>query len=384
MDTEANSQLVVKYRVSRRPVLLSGLAGALALGPTHAALGSGHALTTEPLVFPRDHGGHNDSQTEWWYLTGALQAGSQRFGFQVTFFRSRVAATQGLKSRFAAKQLVFAHAAVTDLQRQVLLHDDRIARWDGRFEPAAAVGASAQDTDVAIRDWHLRRDTQSGGYVTQVRARDFALSLTLKVTQPLLLQGQAGLSRKGPDAAQVSRYYTQPQLGVAGELTPSGPSVAVQGTAWLDHEWSNEILHPEAVGWDWIGMNLQDGSSLTAFQLRKADGSALWSGGSSRGGATSAQARIFANGEVTFTASNEPAQRFKSKKTGANYPVHWQIRTPSGNFVVRALLADQELDGSNSTGTVYWEGLSELLDERGQVVGKGYLEMTGYAGRIRL
>ena len=55
-----------------------------------------------------------------------------------------------------------------------------------------------------------------------------------------------------------------------------------------------------------------------------------------------------------------------------------------GTHRVRALLADQELDSRGSTGAIYWEGLSELLDERGQRVGLGYLEMTGYAARLRL
>jgi predicted secreted hydrolase len=51
---------------------------------------------------------------------------------------------------------------------------------------------------------------------------------------------------------------------------------------------------------------------------------------------------------------------------------------------VRALLDAQELDSRSSTGTVYWEGLSDLLDAEGQRVGRGYLEMTGYAQRLVL
>jgi predicted secreted hydrolase len=153
----------------------------------------------------------------------------------------------------------------------------------------------------------------------------------------------------------------------------------VQGRAWLDHEWSDELLHPEAVGWDWIGMNLDDGSALTAFRLRRADGSALWAGGSFRR-AGQVQAQDFPPEAVVF----EPGRRWRSPTSGGDYPVAWTVRTPAGRFTVQALLDAQELDSRSSTGTVYWEGLSELRDATGHRTGLGYLEMTGYAGRLVL
>jgi predicted secreted hydrolase len=146
----------------------------------------------------------------------------------------------------------------------------------------------------------------------------------------------------------------------------------------MDHEWSNEILHPQAVGWDWIGINLFDGSALTAFVLRRADGSALWAGGSWR--LAGQPALAFGPEAVRFT----PGRRWRSPSSAANYPVEWALDTPAGRFALRALMDAQELDGRGSTGTVYWEGLSELLDAQGRRVGLGYLEMTGYAGRLVL
>ncbi len=372
---------------SRRQWLLQG-AGAtlgsallLALWPAGAA----QALAPRTLRFPRDHGSHPDLRTEWWYITGHALAGGRPFGFQVTFFRSRVEATQQLQSAFAARQLVFAHAALTDLQGRRLLHDQRIAR--AGFGIAEAAEA---DTDVRLRDWQLRREDGptpgSSRYTARVQAARFALDLRFDTTQPVLLQGSAGLSRKGPDAAQASYYYSQPQLAVSGHITLEGQRLPVASDgppqshrAWLDHEWSEALMHPEAVGWDWIGMNLDSGAALTAFRLRRADGSALWAGGSWRAGADAAP-RIFGADAVRFT----PQRVWQSGATGARYPVEWQVETPAGRFTVRALLDDQELDSSSSTGAVYWEGLSELRDAAGAVVGQGYLEMTGYAQRLRL
>jgi predicted secreted hydrolase len=324
------------------------------------------------LQFVRDLGSHPDFSIEWWYLTGRLMAGQREFGFQLTFFRSRVPATQGMTSAFAAKQLIFAHAAVTDVAGKKLWHDQRIAR--AGFGIALA---SEKDTAVTLRDWSLRHD--GAQYQATAAGNGFRFDLTLRETQPLLLQGERGLSRKGPDEQQASFYYSLPQLQVTGDLTFEGRSMPVQGSAWLDHEWSQALLHPQAVGWDWIGMNLLDGSALTAFQLRDKTGHALWDGGSFRHPSMAAAPYVFSHGEVTFKA----VRNWTSRLTQASYPVEWIVRTPADFYTVKAVIDNQELDSRASTGAVYWEGLSELFDSNAKLVGRGYLEMTGYAKPLR-
>jgi len=413
----------------RRRSLLAGLApAALAWrsGPAIAAqaaepVAAARALagvTRRPLAFPADHGAHPDTHVEWWYITGWLRSGTQldaarppEFGFQVTFFRSRTDLAETSASRFAARQLVFAHVALTDLAAGAksgatgLLHDQRVAREGfGLAQTPAPSGTQV----VRLGDWSLSRAAAAGagagsgsgsgsGYDSgsgsgsgasasaatalhvDLRAERFALDLALQGTQPLLLQGDAGYSRKGPREHQASHYYSEPQLAVSGRVERAGaPARAVVGRAWLDHEWSNEYLPPEAVGWDWVGFNLIDGAALMAFRLRRADGSALWAGGSFRSAA--GELRVFAAGEVAF----RPLRRWHSPRTQFDYPVEWQLDTPAGRFHVAALQDDQELDSRGSTGSLYWEGVSALRDEAGAVVGWGYLELTGYTGRLRL
>lgn len=359
--------------LTRRTLMAASAAGmASASAPFNA-----WSLPARTLRFPRDHGAHPELRTEWWYITGhANSRGSDRreFGFQLTFFRTRVDATQAMQSKFSAQQLIFAHAAVTDVQGQKLWHDQRIAR--AGFGVAFA---STEETQLKLEDWTLQRSPgEISRYSASLPANGFALQLQMNETQPLLLQGQNGLSRKGPEARQASYYYSHPQLSTRGSITLQGQTFEVTGTAWLDHEWSEELLHPDAKGWDWIGMNLDDGSALTAFQLRTASGSAIWDGGSFR----SAQGKltVFQRGEVIF----KPRRYWSSPLTQARYPVEWQVQTPSGTFSVQAVIDNQELDSRSSTGAVYWEGLSGLLDSQGQRVGRGYLEMTGYAAALRL
>jgi predicted secreted hydrolase len=328
-------------------------------------------LPARRLEFPVDHGAHPEFRTEWWYITGFAQAAGRSYGFQVTFFRARVEGTQQMQSKFAARQLLFAHAAVTDVQAGRLRHDQRIARA-GFGIAEAALG----DGDLRLRDWSLVR--QGGAWHAVVPAGDFALDLRCAPTQPVLLQGDHGLSRKGPDPQEASYYYSEPQLAVTGRLAVQGRAFDVAGKAWMDHEVSDQYLHPDAAGWDWIGMNLDDGSALMSFRIRRKDGSTVWDGGTFR----SARGDLYvaSRGETEF----RPQRRWTSPLSNASYPVEWMVRTPADIYTVRALVDNQELDSRGSTGAIYWEGLSDLLDGNGQRVGRGYLEMTGYATRLRM
>jgi predicted secreted hydrolase len=365
------------------------------------------------LRFPRDPGAHLGAAIEWWYATGwlaaptALSGGGALpslkpdtlpgWGFQLTFFRTRTpvadAPASQLAGRFAPRQLLFAHAAVSDLGVGRHRHAQRLARWSGSAQWPEAQAALA-DTQLALGSWRLQRqaavppETSHGAgtasnslYQAQLSAPEagFSMQLSLQTSQPLLLQGEAGFSRKGPAVEHASHYYTQPQLRVQAQLQVDGQRLALQGRGWLDHEWSHALLAPGAVGWDWIGINLHDGGALTAFVLRRADGSVLWAGGSHRA-AGQTQARNFGPQGVQFTA----LAHWTSPDTGARYPVQWRIDTPVGRFSLKALLDAQEMDSRASTGAVYWEGLAELRLDSGAPAGLGYLEMTGRAGALRL
>ena len=368
----------------RRYLLAAGLTAPFGpLSVQAAAPAKAPAPGRQVLQFPSDLGSHPEFAIEWWYITGHLRAdaGGREFGFQLTFFRSRVPTTQSMTSAFAAKQLLFAHAAVTDVAGRQLHHDQRIAR-----EGFGLAQASTHDTAITLHDWSLAR--KATHYQAQATGNGFEFQLALRETQPLLLQGQQGWSRKGPQPEQASYYYSLAQLQVKGTLALAGKSLPVQGTAWLDHEWSQALLDPQAVGWDWIGMNLLDGSALTAFRLRDKAGHAVWAGGSYRHPTQGATALIFGPDEVQF----EPVRHWTSPLTQASYPVQWTLRLHHASsagaladfYTVSAVIDNQELDSRSSTGAVYWEGLSELRNRAGQLVGRGYLEMTGYASPLRL
>ena len=344
---------------------------ALAAPISHAAVEFAAPRADAVLEFPRDHGAHPRFRTEWWYLTGWVHdAGGREYGFQVTFFRNRPGINETSLSRFAPRQLLFAHAAIADATAGHLRHDQRAAR--AGFDLATA---SEVTTDVTLDDWTLR--LAGDRYEARIAARDFALALTFVTGAPPLLQGHFGLSRKGPLPEQTSHYYSRPQLPVSGTVTLDGRPREVRGLAWLDHEWSSSYLAATAQGWDWTGINFDDGSALMAFRIRGRDGSVYWRGGTLRSAA--GDARELAAEAIRFT----PLRQWRSPRTGIDYPVVIRVQADGIDITLEPLMDDQELDSRASVGTIYWEGAVRARSGD-RVIGRGYLELTGYGSPLRL
>ena len=326
-----------------------------------------------PLQFPRDFGAHPGFKTEWWYATGWLGTKDGRqLGYQVTFFRSGTGHGRNNPSQFAPRDIILAHVALSDPAQGKLLHDQRTARAG-----FGLAGAATQDTDLKLDGWRMRR-AADGTYHIDIEAAEFTLALQLEPTQPVLLQGDAGYSRKGPQPAQASYYYSKPQLRTSGALTRrGGPPQPVQGNTWLDHEWSSQVLDPAAAGWDWAGINLADGGALMAFQIRDRQGGKLWAHATWRD--ASGKITHYSQDQVSFT----PQERWRSPRTDAEYPVATLIATGSEQWLLSPLQRDQELDARRSTGAVYWEG-AVTVKRGGKPAGRGYLELTGYVRPMKL
>jgi predicted secreted hydrolase len=354
----------------RKLLLLLAMLFALAAAaaPPHFA----EVRPGEALAFPRDFGAHPDYRTEWWYATGWLQTPDGKpLGFQLTFFRAATEHDRDDPSKFAPKQLIIAHAALSDPAVGRLLHDQKAAR-----EGFGLAYAKTGDTDVKLDDWRFTRDA-NGVYHASIPASDFTLTLDLAPTQTILPQGEAGYSQKGPLQSEASHYFSQPHLRVSGSVSRAGKAVSVTGSAWLDREWSTSYLAPGAAGWDWTGINLDDGGALMAFRIRGKDGGTLWSHATLR--APDGRLTQFAQRDIRFT----PLRTWRSPHTDASYPVAMAIATGDIRWTLEPLQDDQELDSRASTGSVYWEG-AVRVERDGKPAGRGYLELTGYVSPLKL
>ena len=348
-------------------------AAAVAAEPDFTPVRPGHAP-----AFPQDGGAHPGFRTEWWYVTGWVsdEAGVER-GFQLTFFRVRTGIGEGSRSRFAPSQLMLAHAAIADPALGRLRQAERAER---AFAPLA--GAEEGRTRAWIRDWSLEQ--QGERYRSRVQAQDFEFELDFVAERAPLLNGEAGFSRKAADPRHASHYYSRPQLQVSGRLVLDGRPLQVHGRAWLDHEWSSELMPAQARGWDWIGINLHDGGALMAFRLRDGEGRSLWTALSLRAGDPRRADRTWQGPEVLRFV---PLRTWRSPRTGIEYPVQWRLSLsapgePPRQLRLVPLFDDQELDSRRSTGALYWEGAVRLIEEGiGQASGEEFGEETGEAER---
>ena len=328
------------------------------------------ALEPRAFEFPRDHGPHPDFRHEWWYFTGHLQAADgERFGFELTFFRYALAPLQFHApgaSAWRANQIYMAHFAVTDLARHRFNFEARQSR-----AALGLAGATAEPLRVWLEDWTV--ENSGSGWSLHAALSSHALDLEMQPISPVIANGESGLSRKSALPGAASYYYSIPRLSVRGSLKLDGAETPVTGTAWLDREWGSGALAPDQVGWDWFALQLEDGSTLMFYALRRRDGTrdplsaGTWVDASGK-------ARALSDSELRI----EVLDHWTSAR-GDRYPSRWRLScAPLGlEVTVQPLLADQEL----KVQPRYWEGAVDVRGHRaGQVLsGRGYVELVGYS-----
>ncbi|UCG72223.1 MAG: carotenoid 1,2-hydratase [Chromatiales bacterium] len=323
------------------------------------------------IRLPRDHGSHDDYRSEWWYFTGNLtSADAREFGFQLTFFRFALAPPQPRESGWATNQVYMAHFAVADRTAD----DHRVAE---RFARGAAglAGITGKPFNVWLDDWSAA-STTAEFLPLQLSARDtatgIALSLRLQPGKPPVLQGDRGLSAKGAEPGNASWYYSYTRLPAAGVVAVDGVNFEVTGLAWLDREWSTSSLAADVVGWDWFGLQLEDGRDLMLYALRHRDGSLAPQSAGSLVGTDGSRRAIWRD---DFSVA--PTKAWRSPATGVSWPTEWRVRVPDHGLEldVRAALDDQEQD----VAVRYWEGAVDIFPAGGGArLGRGYMELTGY------
>lgn len=339
-------------------------------------VGYARAMEVRDFHFPEDHGPHEDFRTEWWYVTGNLDAEDGReLGFQFTIFRSSLAPkAPGGPSLWSTNQAYMGHFALTDITNENFRAAEIFSRGG-----AGLAGAIAEPFEVWLEDWRLEGVSDDAVFPMHLVADADGLSLDLIMEsgKPYVLQGDAGLSQKGSEPGNASYYYAHTRMPTQGRVTIDGESLGVSGLAWLDREWSTSALSDGQVGWDWFALQLSDGWELMVYQLRREDGSP---DPLSEGVLISPEGQRvpleWGRGILV-----EPTQTWFSPVDDAEYPSGWRIQVPERGWdlTVTPALLDQEL----RVAFRYWEG-SVRVDGRGQddqeVYGRGYVELTGYAG----
>ncbi|MBV8367379.1 MAG: carotenoid 1,2-hydratase [Candidatus Eremiobacteraeota bacterium] len=344
--------------------------------PKLTPLGFLNARTPWRFAFPRDHAAHFGFQSEWWYYTGHLKTrDGRRFGYELTFFRFGLrpgdpppAAGQ---SRWRGNQVYPVHLAVTDESGQRFVYEERFAR-----EALGMGRASDKRLDVAVETWRLHG---TAPFRLTAQGDRIGVDLTQEAEKKPAVHGRDGASVKGSCATCASHYYSMTRLRTRGVLTYEGERLRVDGISWMDHEFGSDELQNDQVGWDWFSVQLDDRREIMLYRLRRKDGSLTpESSGSlvdARGGV-----RYLGRDDVVVEATGT----WKSPHTDAVYPSGWRVRVPSARLdvVIVPAVEDQEL-ADLAGGVSYWEGTVDVRDAtRGNAVGVGYVELTGYARAV--
>ncbi len=330
-----------------------------------------------PFDFPVDHGPHSDYQTEWWYYTGNLEtADGRHFGYQLTFFRRGLAPPseqQERPSNWATDQVYMTHFALADVAGEQHRAFERFSRG-----AAGLAGAESPPFRAWLEDWSVEEVKPD---VVRLHATQDGLAIDLLLTdlKGPILQGDGGYSQKGPEMGNASHYYSQTRLESVGAVQVGDARYQVEGLSWMDHEFSTSALAADQVGWDWFALQLDDGSELVVFQIRKTDGADTEHPSADP---FSSGTFIAPDGSTRHLGHNDfqivVGDTWRSPRSGATYPARWTVTVPVAGLTleIEPYLADQELNVSY----VYWEGAVRI---GGAVSGSGYVEMTGYAGSMQ-
>lgn len=334
------------------------------------------ALPGRKLAFPADHYSHPDYKTEWWYYTGHFKTESGKsYGYQVTFFRFGVRDRQNnLKEPPLFTDLYMAHFAMSDRAEKKFVYRERINRGYG-----GRAGAATDRFLVWNENWKVEGDEKN--HRISVDDRGTTLKLSLKSLKPTVLHGDRGHSQKGEGEGRASYYYSLTRMQTEGELTIAGKSEKVRGQSWMDHEFGSNQLREDQVGWDWFSIQLDNKTELMLYLMRRKDGSIdPYSSGTLVGADGATKHLSLSDYRV------EVLDRWKSPKSDANYPMKWKVTIPNQQIELEIIPAfpEQELITNRSTRVTYWEGAVSVTGtfKQSPVSGQGYVEMTGYAGRL--
>ncbi|MGD9056276.1 MAG: lipocalin-like domain-containing protein [Desulfobacterales bacterium] len=341
----------------------------------------GYLAVTGPChqTFPQDHGPHPGFRTEWWYYTGNLAAESgERYGFQLTFFRSQISPTDAAQnwprpsSAWRTQQIYVGHAAVSDLNEKRHQHAELMGR---EALGIAGISQEGSQTTVFIKNWSATIGPNS--HMLKARTADFAFDLKLQPVKPPVLHGQAGYSRKGSTAERASCYYSLTRLISKGLLQIDGQKVEVEGLSWMDHEYSTASLEEGIVGWDWFSLQLSDQTELMLYLIREENGKI---------NAASSGTFIDPSGKPQHLTREDlnvtTLRHWKSPRSEAVYPVAWHLKIDplEIELSIVANLSDQEMVTTSTTGVTYWEGSISAIGSVAErsVRAEGYMELTGY------
>ncbi len=314
----------------------------------------------QPIHLPWDEAPHSDL-TEWWYFTGHFSgkdaSGATRsYGFELTFFQVL---------RGFVPPTYIGHFAITDINRKQFHYLQQL-----QIEPNAVIpnGTSADGFHLKIGDWFM--NGLNGQDTIGASMSGYSLQVSLASQKPPALHN-GGLLNYGN--AGFSYYYSYTHLALKGTITDNGAVIPITGLAWMDHQWGN-FIGVGGIGWDWFSVQLNNNTEYMIYVIRGANGSPVSLFG------TFINAQGISTKIPESTLKEQVLGTWKSPQTGITYPSGWKLQAAGTVITITPVLQNQELNTTQTTGNIYWEGDCQVSAEvnGATIPGSGYTELTGY------
>lgn len=307
------------------------------------------------MRLPHDEGIHA-TPIEWWYFNGHLttESGGQ-FSYHFVTFQSVL--ESGLTPRLT--QLSWAD-------------HDRDLHLTGEQGSVQYLETTSGQFDLSTNGWRMIGNGHT--YQLSFGIGDYDLELVAESRKPAVLHHGTGLV----DLAVAGKtfYYSRTYLDTSGTLSISGVSHAVTGVSWMDHQWGDFSV--KDVGWNWLSLNLEDGSDLMVTVVWEQDGSEQIATYGTYVAADSAPMHLQGR-----DISLDPTGTWTSPETGGVYPMGWSLLISSLDLrlVLTPVMEEAEFAAISALNPVdYWEGAVAATGTRGgeHLSGKGFVEMVGY------
>lgn len=217
------------------------------------------------------------------------------------------------------------------------------------------------------------KESTDGQFKTTVSGDGLKVTLKFNSEKPVSLIGGNGK----PDKLY---YYSFPRNEVTGYIKKCGLTEYVTGEGWFDHQWGYTGDLITKTGWNWFGLQLEDGRELLINEFRTIK----------TGDTFSPMANLIEQDgqlKITRNVTFKPLCYWKSPATNAVYPLKWIITIPEFKITlnVKAIFEEQEMPVVPPLNAI-WEGACSVSgieikpnNKSIPIKGKGFLELVGYA-----
>ena len=239
------------------------------------------------ISLPKDAGPHEDSNIEWWYFFSFLNGDrGGKYAVMASFFRvgelefskghslihTLIDLNKNKRMNYSSIDTKVKLNMLLYLPFYMLLHPTDRGMW--RLYKSLLKGnvprphTLLKNTTVKKNPTELVygkhkfsfKDENEDSFVVQLLEKDAEINLDFTPSKPVAIIGEDGK----PDDLY---YYSFTKNRVLGKIKTDRGMENVKGHGWFDHQWGRDYSLARGFGWNWFGLQLNDGRELLLNEM---------------------------------------------------------------------------------------------------------------------